>query len=66
MTIKGACELTKDFSKVLTVNDAYVCAVTNSTSWFSIFDLEEELIELKEDYVRNYRGDELAADIRKG
>jgi hypothetical protein len=65
MTIKGACEMAKDFSKVVTANDAYIFAVTNSTSWFSIFDLEEELIELKEDYIRNYRGDELAADIRK-
>jgi hypothetical protein len=65
MTIKGACEIAKDFPNVVTAKDAYKFAVTNSPSWFGLFDLEEELIELKEDYAKNYCGDELAADIRK-
>lgn len=64
MTIKGVCEIAKDFTSVITVNDAYAFALENCTKWFGLFDLETELIELTTDR-QKYRGDELAADIRK-
>lgn len=64
MTIKGVCKLAKDFTSVKTVKDAYYFALENCTRWFGLYDLEEELIELTED-LKNYKGDELAADVRK-
>lgn len=65
MTIKGVCEIAKDFTSVVTVKDAYHFALLNSPNWFGLYDLEEELIELAEDY-KKYSGEELVKDFVKG
>lgn len=64
MTIKGVCELAEEMTTVVTVSDAYAFALENCTKWFGLYDLEAELMELVEDRSK-YKGDELAADIRK-
>lgn len=64
MTIKGVCELAKDFPSIITIDDAYAFALENCTKWFGLYDLEAELIELTEDR-QKYKGDALAADVRK-
>ena len=66
MTIKGVCELAEEFDSVVTAKDAYDFALANCTAWFGLYELEEELIELSNDFKNNYVGNELAADIRKG
>lgn len=52
MTIKEARDLARDFTSVKTLDDVYQFVMQNCTKWFDIYDLEEELIELKEDYER--------------
>lgn len=64
MTIKGVCELAEEMTTVVTVSDAYEFALENCTRWFGLYDLEAELMELVEDR-QKYKGDELAADVRK-
>lgn len=64
MTIKGVCEIAKDFTSVVTINDAYAFALENCIKWFGLFDLEAELIELTKDK-QNYSGNELVIDILK-
>lgn len=52
MTIKEAKDLARDFTSVKTLDDIYQFVMQNCTKWFDIYDLEEELIELQEDYKR--------------